>query len=352
MKPNDKMRGKRLVDRIRDGAGRAEIPPGHGNVLRMKAVGERAYFLAERGLTSGVMADRIDPDRVNPDIPFIVQRVELSYGVEHPFMQRTVCLAFELIDPTYLPEHVNKDAALSVAVEVATGLASVMDVVAELKSHQADVHQKAQAGLLHRGYLPKTANLKGKVQQCLADLREVDVALKKTVCMFYPKDAANDPWDAKLKPFLLAEHGGKEGFEQHISDLWTFMQGAQDHRHAMVHPNNEKSVVIRDYELEAGGDFVAPTIEIIHPRSRIERRDITQFLESQVDKLSFVYENILAYLCDLNVRRLNDFFESFVARPPNGERRNGALCVWQTRLRDGFEMVDGAIRRVEQQPLA
>lgn len=333
---DDKARGIRRIDRMRDSAGSTTIPPGHGNIVAVKVINDRMYFLAERGLTSAVMADHIDPERTNPDIPLVVHRVELSYGAEHRFIQRTVGAAFELIDPTYLPINVDQHAALMLAIEAATSLASVLDVAAEMRAHQLDTRAKGKAGELSAAYIPRTANLNGKVRQSIAALRDIEVVIKKLTEQFYPKETKNDPWDKKLKLALLMKYERLTGFIEYMDKLWMALKAVADHRHAMIHADDKKSIIIRDYELEQNGAFVAPTIEIIHPENPVARVDVVQFLETQSELLAEVYESLLGYICDLNVRKLNDMFHSSVAEVPPGEPRSGSNLVWTTHVKEGF----------------
>lgn len=328
-------RENRPIDRLREGPGSAEIPPGHGSIISMKVIGDRMFFLAERGFTSGVMADQIDPERTNPKIPFVIQRVEIPYGVEHPFMQKTVCVAFELINQTYLQNHIDDDGCLTLAVGNAISLASVMDVVNEMTGHQAATRAAGKAGELSVGHLPHTLNIKSKVHQSLAALRDVEVAIKKTVSKFYPKDAPNDAWDKKFKADLISSRGTTEGFADHINMIWKVMEEVADHRHAMIHTDDTKSLKIYDYDLDPTGAFVAPTIEILHPRNPVTRRDTAQFLETQAMKIASVYENLLGYLCDLNARAPSAKFEHHVRSLPSEQRRHGSQLVWATKIREG-----------------
>ena len=294
------------------------------------------YFLAERCLTSGVFADHIDPERTNPQIPQIVQQMELHYGVEQHFIRKTVGVAFELANPTYLPVDVDIETVLTIAVDVATALASVMDVMQELRDHQAETRAKSEAGQLTAAYVPRTPNLNAKVRQSLAALRDVEVAVKRLAGQFYRKDAPNDPWDKKLRPALQAKYGGIDGFQDWTDAAWRALESVADYRHAMIHPDDTKSVRITDYELKPEGAFVAPTIEIVHPRSPISRRDVVQFLESQVENIAEVFEAVLGYMCDLNVRTISERFHSSVAALPNGQQRNGSHLTWTTGVIGGL----------------
>lgn len=339
-KPTVKRGGNRPIDRIRDSGGSAKIPEGHGNVVSMKGIGSKMYFLAEKGVTSGVMADHIDPERTNPNIPFVVQRNELAYGLDTPFMQRTLCAAFELVDQTHLPDHVGKDDLLAMAFDIASALAAVIDATKEFLTHQAETREKQ----LTAAYLPRTENLTGKVKQSLAHLRDVENTIKEMTLLFYPKAASSDPWDKGLRAAMEAAHGSDPEVMVFFENLIGFLLAVADHRNAMIHPDNKKQIMITDYELEAQGSVVAPTIEITHPRNPVPRHDVAQFLQSQVEFISYTYETFLAWLCDLNVRAFHDMFETRVVALPDGEMRNGSRIVWQTTIKESYEMIEGKIR--------
>lgn len=325
---------------MRDRGGSAKIPEGHGNVVRMKSIGSRIYFLTERGVTSGVMADHVDPERTNPNIPLVVQRTELLYGLDTPFMQMTLCAAFELVDKTHLPDHVSKDDLLTIAFNVASGLAAVTDVTKELLAHQAETREK----VLTPAYLPRTANLAGKVKQSLAHLRDVENAIKEMTLHFYPKDSSSDPWDKGLRAAMEVAYGSDPEVMDYFETLRGFLLAVADHRNAMIHPDESKWVTITDYELQAQGSIVPPTVEITHPRNPVPRCDVAQFLQSQVEFIALTFESFLAWLCDLNVKVFQDMFDTRVMVLPDGELRNGSRIVWHTTLKEGYEMTEGKIR--------
>jgi hypothetical protein len=337
-KPSVKRGRNRPIDRMRDSGGSAKIPEGNGTLVGSKVIGSRIYFLAEKGVTSAVFADHVDPDRTNPDIPFVVQRQELNYGLDTIFIQRTLCVAFKLVDETYLPTHVSNDEILNLALKVARALASIVDVTKEFEAHQANVREPQST----TAYLPHTNNLDGKVQESLAHLREVEISIKKMTVHFYPKAAPNDSW---CKDLIMAiqERSSDQDFIEHFHELKDFLRAVGDHRNAMIHPDTTKSITLTDYELQANGSIVAPTIEILHPQSSLPRQDVAHFLQLQVDSISYVYETFLAWLCDLNARVFNDMFHTHVAALPEGVMHNGSKFVWQTQIKEGYENIQGKI---------
>ncbi|MBA4163266.1 MAG: hypothetical protein C0510_01330 [Erythrobacter sp.] len=326
---------KEAIGRARNAAGSAKIPTECGKIITAKAIDNRIFMLAERCLTSGVFADHIDPDRTNPNLPQIIQQKELNFGVEHLFVRKTVGAAFELADATYLPDAVDSDKLLGIALDAASSLASVVEVADDLRRHQDEMREASRAGQLTAAHVPRTPNLIGKVRQSLAALRDVEIGIKNMSALFFPKDVHNEPWDLKFRPALLAKYGDVDGLEAWINAAWGVLAGVANHRHAMIHPNQDKSVSIVDYELQADGSLLAPTIEIAHYDSAVTRRDVIQFLDAQVADISEVFEALLGYLCDLNVRAIIPQFESFVVPLPNGETQRGSHMVWRTAAKEG-----------------
>ena len=106
----------------------------------------------------------------------------------------------------------------------------------------------------------------------------------------------------------------------------------------MIHGDVTKRLEIIDYDLGADGIFIAPTIWLTHPQTPFERQDIIHYLRNMMDRLVDVYSTFLSVFCDRNVRTSLPMFETRVARLPGGELISGSPFVWETRLRDGFEL--------------
>ena len=185
---------RRPIDHMREGGGQAAIAPEFGKIVAIMPAEHRIYLIAERGVSSGVMADQIDPDRQNPSIPQIVQRQELTYGADTPFIQNTLCVAVALLNSTHLPEGFPKEGGLMLAFNVAQEVAAVVDIVAELRQYGALTLAKMTRGEVTRAHLPRTPNLKGRVEQAIGHLRKVQLEIQRMSGLFYPRAAPNVPW--------------------------------------------------------------------------------------------------------------------------------------------------------------
>lgn len=158
----------------------------------------RQSAMRPRVSTPSRMADQIDPERKSVDLPEIVQTIELNYGSDTPFMQHTVCVAAELFNQTYLPERVGRDPAFELATGTAHDLAAVADTIRELRESEAITRARIERGELRRDVVPGTRNLKGRIEQALAQLRKVQIATTKLCDMFYPRSTPRVPFGTTL----------------------------------------------------------------------------------------------------------------------------------------------------------
>lgn len=302
----------------------------------MKSIGDRLYLLAQRGVVSGEMADSIDPERTNEAIPPFVQRTELSYGVDHTFIQQTLCVAFQLLDHTYLPDTVDEDEARAHALDAAIALAAIIDVADEMQAHQDRTRAQLRAGSIDVGHLPRTANLRGKMHGCISHLREVETSLARLTLMFHPKAVPNDQWQKGFRVAIAAKHGQKSEETEYLERVFTFLRSVVEHRNAIIHPKATHNVTLHDYAMRPDGAIWAPSLEIAHPEFPLDRQDLVQFLKNQTNSMGHAFETVLSCLCNINARSFSEIFDTSVAALPAGESRFGSRLVWNSVVRPEF----------------
>jgi hypothetical protein len=295
------------------------------------------YMLGEAGISSGVFADQIDPGRMNPAIPKIVQKVELEFGATTEFVRQTVGMAMTLFkDGTHLPEGFDREAAFLEAFSVAQDLGEVSDTIRELSRSEAATRKKLQQGTLDMGRLPKTQNLRGRANQCVGHLANVRAATVRLAQMFYQKNDPKEGWSQALKrEFETKFPEGDERRDGLIENI-EYLRTVVDWRNALEHPGPGQQVSFRDYELSAQGVLIAPTIEVEHRTSHLERQDLIRFLERSVFSLGNAFETLISVCCDQNVRQFSDAVTTRLARLPNEEFVRGSRYVWQSQWNEGF----------------
>lgn len=332
------MASKRPIDLFRESGGSAKAPPECGNIVAILGCERqhRMYMLGETGICSGVFADQIDPERTNPAIPRIVQKVELEFGANTEFVRQTVGMAITLFkDGTHLPEGFDRETAFLEAFSVAQDLGEISDTVRELSRSEVATREKLQQGTLDLGRLPKTQNLRGRANQCIGHLANVRAATVRLAQMFYPKNDPKEGWSQALRREL--ETLFPEGDERRdgLVECIEYLRGVGDWRNALEHPQPGQQVSFRDYELSAQGFLVAPTIEIEHRTSPLDRQDFIQFLERSVFSLGNAFEILISVCCDQKIRQFSEAFTTRLAKLPGEELVHGSRYVWQSQWNEG-----------------
>lgn len=336
MRDPNRIRNDRPVDRFRNAGGRGDIEGDVGPIVTMFSLNqERIYFIAERGVTSAQMADQIDPDRLNPALPNMIQRPELSYGSTTPFVARTICLGASLFDQTYLPASVSKDTACSLALEAAANLAEIQDNITALAASEAGVRRKIYARELKLHVLPRTPNLKGRVDGSINGLRSVVVTIQKLAELFYPKTKATDKFTPTLRSALIAKIEIDDPRWPTVEWCFAQLEKFSDYRAAMIHNDGEKRLITKDYDLEADGTMIAPTIEVIHPANPLPRVDVVRFLTDALEAISRVFEAISIIMCDTKADLRHLGLRTFVIEDERDIGR-GTRIRWQSEWLEGF----------------
>jgi hypothetical protein len=328
-------RNDRPVDRFRNAGGQGRIEGDSGPILSMFPLqDERLYFICERGITSMQMADQIDPERMNPNLPRMVQRPELAYGATTAFIQRTLCIGAELFDQTYLPETVRRDDAMGLALEAAEVLADVQDNINALADSEADVRRRMGAGEQPMHVIPRTTNLRQRVEGSVNGLRKAVLRCQSVADLFYVRPH-NANFTEHLRGVLEAQLDADDIAWPMLNWAFEAQRVVSNNRNAMIHADGNKRMVLRDYELEANGQLVAPTVEFIHPESPQPRVDVVHFLKGWLDDVSAMFEAYVAILCDRNARQWAEGIKSNVALSDQ-DRRTGTRYFWHTVFLEGF----------------
>lgn len=299
---------KRRIDAVRTRAGSASIPDGFGNIVVGNGIRERLYMIAQRGICSSVFADQIDPERLNIDLPLLVQRVDLHYGTDTIFIQRTICLGVELLKSGFLPKDLDVEQALEICLESAYLFGGIQDNLNELLAEQAKIKDEDAEEQIRRDLLPQLPRLQSRTKQSIESLRELSNSIKALTLLFYPKVqmGKNEPWELPFKAAAVSARGNDDRFIRQLEAKLAFLFDVDSFRNALVHPDGKKWVKILNYEIQQDGTIIPPTIELESEQFKIPRMDLANVLAQIVEHMSAVFEYFLCVLCDLSAIKFGD----------------------------------------------
>ena len=128
---------KRPIDRKRESAGMFEIdgPPGE-RIVGVVVIGNRMAIVGAKGVYEAQMADGVDPERIDHNLPQAIQRQVMPYGCETPFIARTIMTAKELFNPAQLAIELDVPKGLSLAYDAAHEFAAMADIATTIKQYE------------------------------------------------------------------------------------------------------------------------------------------------------------------------------------------------------------------------
>jgi hypothetical protein len=335
---SDPKKPRRPIDMKRDGAGTFSIDEPGAKIEEMLVIDDAMIIVSTKSVHRSVLADQIDPDRTDFNLPQMVQQKIIGYGSEAHFIAQTLVVARALFDTTHLGQGFKKDEALSFTLRAAKELSAAADIFASLESDQAAGIQKLDSALKGSSLsLPTIANLQSRVSSYINHLRSACLALVGIVQLFYPKAKNNDGWrlafDKGVQPFL-EKNPQFAGTTQFLCD---FIERMSDMRNAMEHPDKSKSGTATDFCAVPGGGILKPRLVINFKNKKIVDSEIDYFMKLFLDKTGEVFEDMCALLCDANIVPFGPIETRVASEQPNnslGPRNYRYL----SQFKDGFQL--------------
>jgi hypothetical protein len=98
---------KSPIDHLRESAGHVDIgtPDDQSAIKGFVKIDDELYIVKELGIYRFKLADEIDPDRTNAQIPNVQERL-LQYGAATPFVGRTFLTASKLFDQKWFKSEI------------------------------------------------------------------------------------------------------------------------------------------------------------------------------------------------------------------------------------------------------
>ena len=105
------MKDKRPIDKVRDSGGMFTLPPGVGGIQEMCEIQGSLHMLGTNAIYRVKLADEIDPERTNINLPNTHQLV-LPYGTELHYVRQTLMQARRLLKDKVLGPDFNYQSGI------------------------------------------------------------------------------------------------------------------------------------------------------------------------------------------------------------------------------------------------
>lgn len=327
--------GPRPIDRKRDSAGSIDINPPNDDspITGMIGVDDQFFVIKERGVYRVTLADEIDPERKNPSIPNTVQRV-LGMGSDSELIGKTLLTAQNLFKQNYLPKEVDCDRAVSLTLTITRDLVSMSAAADSFRDEEEKTVSESKVTRRKDGsvIIPDVGVIEAKCKAFLIQAGHVQRELLEIVKLFYRKRNFRK-WFDSLAKHISETAGEDDEFLSFINQVLPLLRFVREARNCVEHPKEDQYVKVVDFFINSAGQLVAPTIEVVHPTSRLEPTSASEFMRQITDELVTTVELMLGSLSGRHVQPVAGF-QFLVCYLPEDKRQ-------YKHVRLGYALVDG-----------
>lgn len=249
-------------------------------------------------------------------------------------MPLVLLTAHKLFNSSYLPKEVDCDRAISLTLAIARDLVSMSGAADSLRDEEEKTVSASKVTRRKDGsvIIPDVGVVEAKCKAFLVQAGHVQRELLKIVKLFYRKKSFKKWFDSIAKHISETADESDE-FLSFINQVLPLLRFVRVARNCVEHPQDDKYVKVMDFFINSSGQLVPPTIEVIHPTSRLEPTSASEFMRQITDELVTTVELMLGFLCGRHVQSVAGF-QFLVCYLPEDKRQ-------YRHVRLGYALVDG-----------
>lgn len=311
------MKPKRPIDQLRDSAGSMKVgSEEEGALTGFVQFNGRLLVIKEKAVYEVKMADDIDPERINPDIPNSQQRI-FSIGSGDRLLGCTLLTAHELFQPKFLPDWVDCEAAMEATLSATRELVEMDNIRESLTGEIESAITRARDIPLNSGFeIPSILNLDTRSKTFLNRAHHFIKYVLCIIRIFYGSSIKKP--DSVLEYVKYNKESDSE-FLKIVENSISIFRLLWEARNLIEHPKDNKCIIINDFTINYSGHIKPPTIEIIHPKEALTETLISSFLNEVVNAVTEIFELLVACLCGEHAEFGN--FQIGVMALPEDQRR-------------------------------
>lgn len=248
------------------------------------------------------MADDIDPNRTNIDLPNNMHKLIATQGSESEIIGRTILTAKRLFQKEFFSIDININNALELTLELMQELIVFDDEVQsylELETRVIDECEKRKSKKVSF-VIPSVSNVHTRCKTIFQKADHISQILMEIIIIFNPQTNLNKQSQfISLHEIFKTKYGEDDPFTEFIEDTLAFFEIIRGLRNCLDHRLN--NVNVRDFEIQADSNIISPTIEMDYRKAKLAREALSSFLPMVKENLMIIFENTIAFLADRNV---------------------------------------------------
>jgi len=302
----------------------------------MFTTNEGLYLITNMAIYLVRLADEIDPERTNPNLPNVHKKV-LNHGLDHEVVGRVLLTAKTLFDKNHLGPNFNCHAALSNAFELTKLLTEMQDIRAHLATNiDAIIKQGLKTGVDGSLRLPIVSKLATHIETIIKKADQVRDIIFAYLKLVY-NSGTNKNTIENLYSDIVTKHGAQSGLAQFVDSMMLPLKFIRNVRNAIEHPKEDNRVLIVDFDLATNGTVDPPSIELINKETPQPKILVTFFMEQLVGHLIDIVEYLMAHLCASNMQRFGGFECGIMELSPERRRHKNTRFSYAVRLQGQWQ---------------
>lgn len=273
---------------------------GDGNLSEMIPFEDFGMVVVTRKSVWRIMlADNIDPQRNNANIPRHIQERLLSYGSDDAIVGRTLLQGKELLLAGHLPNTINKQQTMQLVLSFSKELAAMSDEIKKLSDEYKEIQERFNGSIRDdESYvLPTLKNIERRAKELIQNIDHMGGIVIDIMKVFPIEIPQKNPL-GKLIEQTQQKFGNEHLITKAISELKEKMGWLRFLRSDMEHPDATGLVTFENYKMNDLGKIEQPLIRHTRQNSPFQSIDLIQFVvESQGDIID-LFETTIVLLSD------------------------------------------------------
>ena len=332
------MEEKKLVDRIRDYGGQAEIGTREdGAILEMKNYNGKLIIIKEKAIYELIFADEIDPDRTNENLAPTINKLIINKGAESSIVCKTFITAKTLFNNDHIIQSINAEKLIVLSLNLLEEL-NVLNIEIEnfriLQLNEIK-HYEERKKIKSSFQLPSITELESKCKTIFQKADHAEQILMEIITNFYPNEKLNKQSHfPKFYEIIKTKYGADDNFTKFLGNTLYFMRAIRELRNGFDH--RLQTIRATNFELLPNGNINTPTIELNHKEIKLNRTELLEFLENMEHNFLHITENLFAFLAEKSKR--TDRLPVSVREIPENKRRYKfvSYSFWSPIGEDGY----------------
>lgn len=300
-------------------------------IKEMLSLGKYLYLITKQCTYRVQMADQIDPERKNSNLPPVFQQKLFDLGTDSELLRRTLIQAKVLFRKEFLC--IDLERAMELTLEALSELAAMHEVRKNFASlEQAAINNLGVNPSKDRSQtIPSVGNVQSKCKTFSQKADHFAAKLMEIVRLFYPEQKRKN-WD-EFQLMAQSLYDESDPFCEVLNIVIPVLKLVRNIRDCLEH--HLSGVVVRDFEPKPDGVIAAPRIEVNFRDSSLESISISSFMSDIEIHLLDIFEILVAHMSSKHMK-------PFAGIPMEiGLVPEDVQDVWHVRFTYGMRNQDG-----------